>query len=54
VKAGDAYVGIFKYNAAHLWDDAQYKNTTRMATVYAVPIESDIDLTAQHGDIFTG
>lgn len=54
VKAGDAYVGIFKYNAAHLWDDAQYKNATRMATVYAVPIESDIDLTAQHGDIFTG
>ena len=54
VKAGDAYVGIFKYNAAHLWDDAQYKNVTRMATVYAVPIESDIDLTAQYGDTFSG
>lgn len=54
VRAGDAYVGIFKYNAAHLWDDAQYKNATRMATVYAVPIESDIDLTAQYGDTFIG
>lgn len=54
VKAGDAYVGIFKYNAAHLWDDAQYKNATRMATVYAVPIESDIDLTAQYGHTFSG
>ena len=54
VRAGDAYVGIFKYNAAHLWDDAQYKNVTRMATVYAVPIESDIDLTAQYGHTFSG
>lgn len=54
VRAGDAYVGIFKYNAAHLWDDAQYKNATRMATVYAVPIESDIDLTAQYGHTFSG
>ena len=52
IDSGDAYAGLFMYNAAHIWDDAKYKYASKMSTVYMLPIESDIDLQAQSGTRF--
>lgn len=50
VDGGDAYIGLFKYNASHIWKDGTYTTgTTKMATVYSVPLESDIDLRTAYG-----
>lgn len=50
VDGGDAYIGLFKYNASHIWKDGVYTTgTTKMATVYSVPLESDIDLRTAYG-----
>lgn len=50
VDGGDAYIGLFKYNASHIWKDGVYTTgTTKMATVYSVPLESDIDLHTAYG-----
>ena len=46
---GDSYINFFKYNAAHLWYDPIYIAATKQATVYEVPIETDIDLDADYG-----
>jgi len=50
VDGGDAYIGLFKYNASHIWKDGTYTTgITKMATVYSVPLESDIDLHTAYG-----
>ena len=49
VTGGDSYICYFKYNAAHLWYDPIYIAATKQATVYEVPIETDIDLDADNG-----
>ena len=57
---GDCYPGIFEFNVQHAWFDAdiitkegQYYNGVRQACVYKTPIESDIDLSATHGDLYS-
>lgn len=55
VDGGDAYIGLFKYNASHIWKDGTYTTgTTKMATVYSVPLESDIDLRTAYGHQYDG
>jgi hypothetical protein len=45
---------IFTYNCAHEWYDPTYKRFIKNATVYAVPIETDIDIQAQHSNSLYG
>lgn len=52
VRSGDGYVGLFRYNAAHVWNTAQEQYAVKMSTVYIVPIQSDVDLNAQHGEYY--
>lgn len=47
---GDSYVGWFKYNANHMWYDPTYITATKMASVYEVPLDMDIDIYAQCGN----
>ena len=47
---GDSYVGWFKYNANHMWFDPTYITATKMASVYEVPLDMDIDIYAQCGN----
>lgn len=47
---GDSYVGWFKYNANHMWYDPLYITATKMASVYEVPLDMDIDIYAQCGN----
>lgn len=49
---GDSYIGWFKYNANHMWYDPQYITATKMASVYEVPLDMDIDIYAQCGDLY--
>lgn len=49
---GDSYIGWFKYNANHMWYDPQYITATKMASVYEVPLDMDIDIYAQHGSLY--
>jgi len=44
---GDSYINIFTFNAAHEWYDSTFTRAVKMATVYAVPLETSIDLHAQ-------
>jgi len=46
---GDSYISWFKFNALHLWHDPIYITATKCATVYEVPVETDIDLDAAFG-----
>lgn len=46
---GDSYISWFKFNANHLWHDPIYITATKCATVYEVPVETDIDLDAAYG-----
>ena len=52
VYSGDTKNSIFTYNALHIWHDTTYKNCVKMATVYAVPVETDIDIQAQYGLLY--
>ena len=50
---GDTFFGHFKYNALHWWYDSVYnKQINKMATVYDVAIESDVNLRATFGTLF--
>ena len=49
---GDSYIGWFKYNANHMWYDPQYITATKMASVYEVPLDMDIDIYAQCGNLY--
>ena len=50
---GDCYPGIFNYCAAHAWYEPNMCCGVRMASFYSIPIESDIDLSATYGDLYT-
>ena len=50
---GDSYPGVFVYNAAHAWYYPSAPGAVRQATVYVVPIESDVDLSATYGELYT-
>ena len=52
VYSGDTKNSIFTYNALHIWHDTTYKNCVKMSTVYAVPVETDIDIQAQYGLLY--
>lgn len=50
---GDTWVELFTYNAAHAWYDPTYRGgMIKMASVYEIPLESDIDIRAQYGYLF--
>lgn len=50
---GDCYPGIFVYHSQHAFDNSVLINANKGTVIYYVPIESDIDLTATHGDLYT-
>lgn len=57
---GDCYPGVFEFNAQHSWFSPEiitkggsYFNGIRQATVCYAPIESDIDLSATYGDLYS-
>lgn len=52
IYSGDTNNSIFTYNASHNWYDSTYKNCYKMATIYAIPLETDIDIHAQYGTIY--
>jgi hypothetical protein len=52
VFSGDTKNRIFTYNALHTWYDPTFKNCVKMATVYAIPVETDIDIQAQYGLLY--
>lgn len=52
VFSGDTKISPFVYNAAHGWYDSTYKAAVKMATVYRVVIECDIDTKAQYGSLY--
>lgn len=45
--SGDVFIKMFTYNAAHEWYDSEFTNAIKMATIYAVPVETTIDIQAQ-------
>lgn len=52
VFSGDTKNRCFTYHALHNWYDSTYKNLSKMGTVYAVPVETDIDIQAQYGQLY--
>lgn len=52
VFSGDTKIRIFTYHALHNWYDSEYKRCLKMATVYAIPVETDIDIQAQYGELY--
>ena len=51
---GDTFLKFFTYNAQHEWFDANFKRLVKSATVYAVPLETSIDIQAQFSDDLFG
>lgn len=50
---GDTFFGHFKYNALHWWHNSIFnKQLNKMATIYDVAIESDVNLRATFGTLF--
>jgi hypothetical protein len=50
---GDTFFGHFKYNALHWWHNSVYnRQLNKMATIYDVAIESDVNLRATFGTLF--
>ena len=50
---GDCHPGVFVYHAAHCFDNSVLISASKSATVYYVPVESDVDLRATYGDLYT-
>lgn len=59
---GDCYPGVFEFNACHAWYNSgahnthtteKYINAIRQASVCYAPIESDIDLSATYGSLYS-
>jgi len=50
---GDCYPGIFEYTSLHVYDNAIFKWSNRAMINYYVPIESNIDLRATYGDLYS-
>lgn len=49
---GDCYPGIYVYNSAHMYDEANLGNSIGQACVYTIPLYSDIDLSATSGWLY--
>lgn len=49
---GDCYIQWFYYNALKTWYHNECKYAPNMSTIYKVPVESDIDMTHDHGQTF--
>ena len=54
IAGGDTYIQMFTYNALHEWYDQKYTRFYKMATVYTVPIQTDIDIHGQYSDSLFG
>lgn len=52
VYGGDVYNCMFIYNSAHAWLSDVYNKAQMHPTIYAVPIQSRIDLMARTGDLY--
>lgn len=50
---GDCYPGVFVYHAAHAHDNSVTICLNKVTSIYYVPVESDIDLRASYGDLYT-
>ena len=50
---GDCYPGVFVYNASHAWYEPNTPYGIRQCGIYAIPVESDIDLSATNGNLVT-
>lgn len=50
---GDTFVQVMEYNAAHVAYENYYYNLPTMSTVYRVPLETDIDISSEHGTSYT-
>ena len=50
---GDCYPGVFVYNASHAWYEPNTPYGIRQCGIYAIPVESDIDLSATYGSLVT-
>lgn len=53
VKDGDCFPGIFTYIAEHAFNNGPFPAATKSTIVYYVPLESDINLKATCGSIYT-
>lgn len=51
---GDAFIKIFTYYNSHDWFDPLYRRFFKNATVYAVPLEMDIDIQGQFSNSLYG
>lgn len=52
VFSGDTKNRSFTYHALHNWYDSTYKNLRKMGSIYAIPVETDIDIQAQYGQLY--
>lgn len=50
---GDCFPGVFNYCAAHVWYEPVIPGGVKLGAFYSVPIESDIDLSATYGCLYT-
>lgn len=50
---GDCYPGLFIYTGLHAFDNSGFPRAVKAVVNYYVPIESDIDLRATYGDLYT-
>ena len=50
---GDCHPGVFVYHAAHCFDNSVLISANKEVTIYYVPVESDVDLRATFGDLYT-
>ena len=51
IYSGDVYNCMFLYNSAHAWESDRYY-ATAYPTIYAVPVQSRIDLRGISGDLY--
>lgn len=49
---GDCNIQTFYYNALHTWWDPTYIWAPKMSTVYAVPVETEIDMYSESGHTY--
>lgn len=52
VFSGDTVIRAFTYNACKSWYDSTFKQWAKNATIYCVPLECDIDIQAQYGNLY--
>lgn len=50
---GDCFVRSFEFVHAHKWYDAVYRHSPKIAIIYAVPIETSVDIEMDQGDRYS-